>query len=242
MRSTNDPHPQHSLLQQIEYNEITNLEIIKEVEDVFVVVTNDSSSTRTDTGTGRSTTTVQLQVRFDDIRALLKALIRNDSITSIVFEGDFLDCLRADKRSELLQTLGSYLPALTELCLGDTPMHVRDVSHIVTHASGTLTKLALHDLILQGTVEEFRAFERALLWTTKTSSIREFSMQECTTSVLSGSSSSSSSSTIDLNSIGTAWKSQKEASSLAAPRTIPAPSDATMLLARKRLSIVPRTA
>ena len=242
MSSTNDPHPQHSLLQQIEYNEITNLEIIKEVEDVFVVVTNDSSSTDTDTGTGRSTTTVQLQVRFDDIRALLTALIRNNSITSIVFEGDFLDCLRADKRSELLQTLGSYLPALTELCLGDTPMHVRDVSHIVTHASGTLTKLTLHDLILQGTVEEFRAFERALLWTTKkTSSIQEFRMKECTTSVLSGSSSSSSS-TIDLNRIGTAWKSQKEASSFAAPRTIPVPTDATMLIARKRLSIVPRTA
>ena len=239
MSSTNDPHPQHSLLlRQIEYNEITNLEIIKEVEDVFVVVTNDSSSTGI--GTGRSTTTVQLQVRFDDIRALLKALIRNDSITSIVFEGDFLDCLRADKRSELLQTLGSYLPALTELCLGDTPMHVRDVRHIVTHASGTLTKLTLHDLILQGTVEEFRAFERALLWTTKTSSIQEFSMNECTTSVISGSSSSSSS--IDLNSIGTAWKSQKEASSFAAPRTIPVPPDATMLIARKQLSIVPRTA
>jgi len=144
---------QHYLLWQIECSEIPILEITKEVEDAFI----------------------GSDVRYDDITILLKALVRNESIRSIRFEGDFLDCLQEQRRSELIRAVGSYLPSLQKICLGDTPIFVADLCHLVTK-SKRLRYLYLHDLILQGQPEDFRALEVALLH----HPFKEFDMNECT--------------------------------------------------------------
>ena len=60
----------HSLLlQQIESNQLSSLELTKEVEEIFAGDEDD--------------------LRFDDITILLKALVQNKSIRSIRLEGDF---------------------------------------------------------------------------------------------------------------------------------------------------------
>jgi hypothetical protein len=189
---------QHYILWQIECNEIQSLEITKEVEDVFI----------------------GSDVRYDDIQTLLWAIVRNESITTIRFEGDFLDCLREDKRSEIIQAVGSYLPSLHEICLGDAPVLVSDLCHLVSR-SKSLKKLHIHDLILQGTSDDFKAFETSLLFS---KSIEEFEMKECTSDTLG----------IDLNKIKDSWMRKN-----AVNRVTPLQQQN---YSRKRLSIAPRTA
>lgn len=191
-------HQQHSLLWQIESNAITDLEITKEVEDVF-----DGSN----------------DIRYDDIILLLKALIVNESIRSIRFEGYFLDCLHPQRRSELMKVVGSYLSSLQQIDLGDTPVLVRDLCHIVSQ-SESLRCLNLHDLILQGQPEDFDALEAALL---HHPSLKEFDMIECTAGIPG----------IDLTHIQNAGK--RETSSFAVRPLSP-------LLATKRLSSIARSA
>jgi len=154
----NENHHDHFLLQQIECNTLPILELTKEVEEIFA-------------GTD--------DLRYDDITILLQALSRNDSIRCVRFEGDFLDCLHPLRRSDLLRAVGSYLPSLRHLGLGDSPVMLADLLHLVTK-SKSLRSLHLHDSVLQGSVEEFRALQEAL----KTHpSIQEFEIHECTSSI-----------------------------------------------------------
>lgn len=190
-------HQQHSLLRRIESNAILDLVITKEVEEVF-----DGDN----------------DIRHDDIMLLLKALIVNESIESIRFEGDFLDCLDPQRRSELIIAMGSYLPSLQRIDLGDTPIFVKDLCHLV-RKSESLRCLNLHDLILQGQPEDFDALEAALL---HHPSLTEFDMNECTSDIPG----------IDLTRIKNAVN-RKSPSFAVRPRS--------PFLAKKRLSAVARS-
>jgi len=220
MNYNNDQQQQHYLsLQQIECNKISVLAITKEVEDVFL-------------GGGDN-------VYHDDIHLLLRALVRNESITTITFEGDFLDCLREDRRSELISAVGSYLPSLIEITLGDTPMSVTDLCHLVRKSESIIT-LQLHDLILQGSIDDLNSLEVALLCST---SIKEFELKECTSTIYGG---------IDLlNKIQDSWNRKKSSFITRAitnnnthNRALPLPQNSSnnYYTAKKQLSYVPRTA
>eukprot|EP00536_Pseudo-nitzschia_multiseries_P010965 jgi/Psemu1/297732/fgenesh1_pm.354_\ len=188
---------QHSLLWLIESNAIQELDITKEVEDVFDSCDDD--------------------VRYDDIVLLLKALVANESIRSIRFEGDFLNGLHPQRRSELIRAVGSYLPSLQRVDLGDTPILVRDLCHLISK-SQSLRSLNLHDLVLQGQLEDFGALEANLL---HHRSLKEFDMNECAPGIPG----------IDLTHIRDAGKRE----------SVPSPS-LSPLLARKKLSAVARSA
>ena len=154
---------QHSLLlQQIESNQLSSLELTKEVEEIFAGEEDD--------------------LRFDDITILLKALVQNKSIRSIRLEGDFLDCLHPLRRSELLKAIGSYLPSLQQLSLGDSPVLVTDLCHVLVN-SKTLLGLQLHDIVLQGTIQDFDVLQRVL---TTHPSLGEVEIVECTTNAIPG--------------------------------------------------------
>eukprot|EP00532_Pseudo-nitzschia_australis_P000218 CAMPEP_0168195648 /NCGR_PEP_ID=MMETSP0139_2-20121125/19977_1 /TAXON_ID=44445 /ORGANISM="Pseudo-nitzschia australis, Strain 10249 10 AB" /LENGTH=206 /DNA_ID=CAMNT_0008119535 /DNA_START=31 /DNA_END=651 /DNA_ORIENTATION=+ len=189
---------EHILLWRIKSNSILDLKIIKEVEEVF-----DGSN----------------DVRHDDIMLLLKALIVNESIVSIRFEGDFLDCLDPKRRSELIMAMGSYLPSLQRIDLGDSPIFVKDLCHLVKK-SESLRCFNLHDLILQGQPEDFDALESALL---HHPSLKDFDMNECTSDIPG----------IDLTRIKNAV--QRQSPSFAVRPRSP-------FLAKKRLSAVARSA
>eukprot|EP00537_Pseudo-nitzschia_pungens_P007516 CAMPEP_0172355802 /NCGR_PEP_ID=MMETSP1060-20121228/197_1 /TAXON_ID=37318 /ORGANISM="Pseudo-nitzschia pungens, Strain cf. cingulata" /LENGTH=195 /DNA_ID=CAMNT_0013075651 /DNA_START=90 /DNA_END=677 /DNA_ORIENTATION=+ len=192
---------QHSLLWQIESNVIEDLEITKEVEEVF-----DSYDD---------------EIRFDDIVLLLKALVANQSIRSIRFEGDFLGGLHPERRSELVRAVGSYLPSLQRIDLGDTPILVRDLCHLITN-SESLRSLNLHDLVLQGQPEDFGALEADLL---HHSSLKEFDMTECVAGIPG----------IDLTHIRNAGKRESVPTHYAIRPLSP-------LMAKKRLHAVARSA
>lgn len=180
----------HFLLWQIESNMIRTLEINKEVEEVFA----------------------GCDIRFNDISLLLKALVVNESIRSIRFEGDFLDCLHPESRSELIQTI-SYLPSLVKFDLGDTPIMVSDLCHLITR-SRSLRSLTLHDLVLQGDPEDFNALELGL---SHHPSIKEVEMNECAPATIG----------VDLVHLKMAGKCNK------GPSTCPHTS--SPLIARKRM-------
>ena len=149
---------QPHLLQQIEANAIPVLELTKEVEELF----DDDA-----------------RLRYDDIHLLLEALSKNTSIQCIRFEGDFLDCLHPLQRSKLLRMIGSYLPNLCHVGIGDSPILVADLCHLVAHQKQLLS-LRLHDSILQGTLQEFEALEGILA---SHSTIRELELYECTSAI-----------------------------------------------------------
>lgn len=149
-------HP--NLLEEIESNNIPVLELTKEIEELF----EDDS-----------------RLRYDDIHLLLEALSKNMSIQCIRFEGDFLDCLHPLQRSKLLRIIGSYLPGLLHVGLGDSPILVADLCHLVSQPKQLLS-LRLHDSILQGTLEEFETLEGILA---RHSTIREFEIHECTSAI-----------------------------------------------------------
>jgi hypothetical protein len=151
-------HHHHFLLQQIECNRLPILELTKEVEEIFAGIED---------------------LRYDDITILLEALEGNESIHCVQFEGDFLDCLHPLRRSELLRAVGTSLRNLYHLGLGDSPMFVADLCHLVTE-SKSLRSLHLHDSILQGTTEDFRAFEEVLR---SHPSIQELEIHECTSAI-----------------------------------------------------------
>ena len=153
----------YHLLEQIEGNVLPILELTKEVEELFPDANCEGL------------------LRYDDISLLLGVLSRNESIRCIRFEGDFLDCLHPLRRSELLRVVGSHLPGLVHIGLGDSPILVADLCHLVTH-SKSLRSLHLHDSILQGTIEDFKALEEVLA---SHPTIQEFEIHECT-SVIPG--------------------------------------------------------
>uniref|UniRef100_A0A448ZER4 Uncharacterized protein n=1 Tax=Pseudo-nitzschia multistriata TaxID=183589 RepID=A0A448ZER4_9STRA len=148
-----DPQP---LLSQIRSNAIADLTITREAEEVFDANTEG--------------------VRYDDILPLLEALGSNESIRSVRFEGDFLDCLHPLSRRELLGAIGgTCLPSLTGIHLGDAPLFVADLCLLVAR-SGSLAGLELHDLVLKGGPEDFGALEEVL---EHHPSLKEFEMTEC---------------------------------------------------------------
>jgi hypothetical protein len=138
-----------TILDKISNNEISTLKITMEAEDVFH---NDGS-----------------------VHDFLDTLQRNTSIDSVRLEGEFLGCLRADARSKVLQEVGDSLgSALREVTLGDSLVLVSDVAHILTK-SPALRTLNLHDVVLQGDEDCFRALEAALM---QHPSLKEFEMGE----------------------------------------------------------------
>lgn len=152
---------QHNLLQQIQSNTLPILELHKEIEELF---TDDN---------------YEDLLRYDDITLLLKALSTNESIRCIRFEGDFLDCLHPLQRSLLLRTLGNCLPYLRHVGLGDSPILVADLCHLVSK-SKSLRSLHLHDSILQGSIEDFETMENILA---SHPTIEEFEIHECTSAI-----------------------------------------------------------
>mmetsp|Transcript_10648 Transcript_10648/g.25628 ORF Transcript_10648/g.25628 Transcript_10648/m.25628 type:complete len:202 (-) Transcript_10648:66-671(-) len=153
-----EEHQDHHVLQQIESNTLPVLELTKEIEEI--------NGTHDD-------------LRYDDVAPLVRALARNESIRCVRFEGDFLDCLHPLRRSELLRVVGDRLPNVSFVCLGDSPLPVADLCHLVTE-SKSLRALHLHDSILQGSPEDFRALEEAL---TDHPTIREIEIHECTSAI-----------------------------------------------------------
>merc|ERR1711933_599823 len=136
------------------------LELTKEIEEIFV----DTSSQ---------------DIRYDDITPLVRALSANESIRCVRFEGDFLDCLHPLRRSELLRVVGSCLSSLHFVGLGDSPLLVADLCHLVTE-SKSLQSLHLHDSVLQGSPEDFRPLEEAL---TSHPTLRDIEIHECTSAI-----------------------------------------------------------
>lgn len=153
-------HQDHSLLQQIECDILPVLELSKEIEETFVENSSED-------------------LRYDDIAPLVQALKTNESIRCVRFEGDFLDCLHPLRRSELLRVVGTYLPNLHYLGLGDSPLLVTDLCHLITE-SKSLRSVHLHDSILQGSPDDFRALEEALA---SHNTLKEIEIHECTSAI-----------------------------------------------------------
>jgi hypothetical protein len=126
-----------TILQKIVNNKICLLRITMEAEDVFH---NEGS-----------------------VHDFLDALQANTSINEVHLDGDFLCCLRASTRGKVLQSIGDYLgSSVHEITIGDSLVTVLDLTHMIMK-SKSLIRLNLHDLVLQGQEEEFRAFELAVL-------------------------------------------------------------------------------
>lgn len=258
----------HHLLRQIECNEIRCLKITKEVEDVFVVDgcwdcacesrgNNDDDRMMSDddyeeewiSSGSRSSSSEEFGMNHKNIRALLEALARNRSISSIMFEGDFLDCLRDDQRSELLQTIGNRdaMPLLTDVTIGDSPVRVSDLTYVL-RSKGSIVGLHIHDLLLRGTVEDFRSFRVAVLCN---ASLKDFEVNECVTVVVSGPPSPTRgfrnstngdnsydeemASSVDVRAIYNEWRDRRNKQQHGG-------SNNNMSIENERVSIVPRTA
>jgi hypothetical protein len=147
------PETTMSILNQIANNEITKLELQDEAEIVFE---NDDGS----------------------IYEFLDALKKNTSIASMVLRGDFLSCLRADARDQVLKAIsGNHIQ---HVIIGDTLLLVQDLTQLVGHLK-SLRSLELHNLVLQGQEDHFQAFEAALL---QHPSLKEFDMSDnCETAI-----------------------------------------------------------
>jgi hypothetical protein len=89
--------------------------------------------------------------------ALLEALGKNTSLTSVTMQTDFLACLRGDVRSRIIQAIG-ILPSLQSLTLGNSLILAVDLTTLLKTAK-SLTTLTLTDICLQGepaTIEELQ--------------------------------------------------------------------------------------
>jgi hypothetical protein len=106
--------------------------------------------------------------------ALMEALKKNNSITSVHLEQDFLACVRADIRSELIQAI-SKLPSLRVVHLSDTLMLAQDVTDLLMNVK-TITTLHLANVCLQGAPEYFDALETVLQ---HHATLKEFEMTNC---------------------------------------------------------------
>jgi NAD(P)H-flavin reductase len=89
--------------------------------------------------------------------ALVEALGKNTSITTVTLKTDFLACLRADVRSQVLQAIAK-LPALQSVTLGNSLVLAPDLTSMVKSAK-KLNNLTLDEICIQGEealVEELR--------------------------------------------------------------------------------------
>jgi hypothetical protein len=144
------------LFHQINNNEIKTLDISEEAEEVFA----------DDTGS---------------VLDFLVALKKNTSIVAARLTGDFLGCLRADARSQVLKALGDDLD-LTEITLADTLLLVEDIIHIIAK-SDSLRSMRLHNIIFQGNETHFQTLETALL---HHPCLKEFDMSDSCEAAISG--------------------------------------------------------
>ncbi|KAG7351521.1 hypothetical protein IV203_010881 [Nitzschia inconspicua] len=110
------------------------------------------------------------------VDAMIEALQSNTSIEVVHLKDDFLACVRADMRSQLIQAVGK-LPKIRQVYLGDTLLLVPDLTDLLINAK-SLTVLNLTAVCLQGPPEYFDDFEKALRTHT---ALKTFDMKDCMT-------------------------------------------------------------
>lgn len=105
---------------------------------------------------------------------LMAALEQNTSISAVHLEDDFLACLRADVRSDLILAIAK-LPALRVVHLGDTLLVAHALTDLLVNAK-TITTFHLSNVCLQGAPEYFEALETVLQ---HHATLKEFEMIGC---------------------------------------------------------------
>jgi hypothetical protein len=136
-----------SLLNQIENNEVDDLKIDAMAKEAFEKAKPE---------------------------AFLDALEKNNSIRSVRLEGDFLACLRADVRSNVIKAIGK-LSSVREIYLGDSLLLAPDLTEMLTEAK-SVTTLNLHDCCIQGAPEFFDALEAVLFHHV---TLKDFELKDC---------------------------------------------------------------
>jgi hypothetical protein len=137
-----------SLLNQIENNEIVNLHISAQPKEALEGKNQEE--------------------------ALIKALGKNNSITSVHLEQEFLACLRADNRSIIVNAIGK-LPSLRQVYLSDTLLLGNDVKDLLVNAKA-VTTLHLANVCFQGAPEYFDALATVLK---HHASLKDFELIDC---------------------------------------------------------------
>jgi hypothetical protein len=110
------------------------------------------------------------------IDEFIQALESNTSITTVDLKEDFLACVRADMRSQIIKAIGK-LPNIQQVYLADSLVLVPDLTELLTNAK-SLTVLNLKAVCLQGPPEYFDDFEKALQ---THPALKTFDMIECMT-------------------------------------------------------------
>jgi hypothetical protein len=110
------------------------------------------------------------------IDALIQALQHNTSIGVVHLKEDFLACVRADMRSQLIKAIGK-VPTIRQVYLGDSLVLVPDLTELLTNAK-SLTVLNLQAVCLQGPPEYFDEFEKAIR---THPALKTFDMKDCMT-------------------------------------------------------------
>jgi hypothetical protein len=140
-----------SLLNQIEDNVITDLRL-NDTEDEII----------------------------DHVRILLDALKKNTSIESIHFQGEFLGCIRGDKRNELVELIGG-LPNLQEVQMNSSLLMVKVLTTVISKAK-QLRVLKRNGIVFQGVDEDMSSCELALM---THPCLKEFDLHDCSTAAVS---------------------------------------------------------
>jgi hypothetical protein len=136
-----------SLLHQIESNDITSLRVDAMPKEAFEGAKPD---------------------------AFIDALGKNNSISTVHLEGDFLACLRADVRSNVVKAVGK-LPSVREIYLGDCLMLAPDLTEVLSTAK-SLTVLHLSGVCLQGEPAFFDELEKMVAHHL---TLKDFEMKDC---------------------------------------------------------------
>lgn len=108
----------------------------------------------------------------------LDALGSNTSIETLKLDGDFIGCLRQDKRSALIKAIGD-LPNLKEVHLGEACMLADDVASILTKGKN-IVSMSLTAVVLQGEQSSLDACELAV-YTHPT--LKQFDLKDSSTAI-----------------------------------------------------------
>jgi hypothetical protein len=111
------------------------------------------------------------------IDAFIRALQCNTSIVTVDLKEDFLACIRAYMRSQVINAVGK-LPSIQQVYLADSLMLAPDLTDLLRNAN-SLTVLNLRAVCLQGAPEYFDEFEKALQ---THPALKTFDIVECITS------------------------------------------------------------
>ena len=134
----------------------------------------------------KSNSITDLEISQDPDEALGKkkagdfmdALGSNTSIETITLDGDFIGCLRQDKRRELVKAIGQ-LPNLKECHLGDACLLADDVASILNNAT-KLVSMSLTSIVLQGEQSSLDKIEAAVY---QHGSLKQFDLNESSTAI-----------------------------------------------------------